>query len=182
MTILRRYLLSLRALTQRPLQPIWLIGLFLFFFLFLLWVRKSSWLAEPLGWMANRETAPTDQESAQQRPQVGGEEEYLSIASKINDLEIRKLIARGKRSDVGTAEIDKQLAPLRARLAQLQPLHDLEVASRRLKQEAEAQRQKEEQEQKLIEKMKREAAELEKRCEAVRSKRIADLPSVMSSF
>ena len=103
-----------------------------------------------------------------------GEEDYSSLASKINELEIRALIARGKNAGVDTAEIDKQLAPLRARLAQLQPRHDQEVETRRLQQEAEAQRRKQEQEQQLIRTMKREAAELEKRCEAVRSKRIAD--------
>jgi predicted transcriptional regulator len=101
--------------------------------------------------------------------------EYSAVASRINNLEIQELIARGKNADVDTAEIDKQLAPLRARLAELQPRHDREVEAELSQAEGEAQRQRQEQEQQSIQAMKREAAELEKRCEGVRSKRIVDL-------
>ncbi|MGA2725637.1 MAG: hypothetical protein ABSG79_24900 [Bryobacteraceae bacterium] len=156
MSRLHRAPLSSRVFAQGPLFGfICIIGIVLFILLFM-W--RSS---ERSIWTTGHE--------------ADGEDQYSSIASKINDLEIRELIARGKSADVDTTEIDKQLAPLRARLAQLQPRHDQEVETRRLQQEAEAQRQKEEQERKLLQTMKLEAAELEKRCEAVRSKRIADL-------
>lgn len=109
--------------------------------------------------------APTGQITGQESSE---DDEYSSLASKINDLEIRELIARGNNANVDITDIDKQLAPLRARLAQLRPRHDQEVEARRHQQEAEAQRQKQEQ-------IERESAELQKGCEAVRSKRLVDL-------
>jgi hypothetical protein len=155
MTILRRVLLSVRVLTQGPfLGPVLVIGLFVVTLLFL-------WLRGPSNHITTLE--------------VNGADEYSLLVSKINDLEIRALIARGNNAETDTTDIDKQLAPLKKRLAQLQPHHDQELEAKRLQQEAEAQRQKREQEQQLIEKMKREAEELQKRCEAVRAKRIADL-------
>jgi hypothetical protein len=99
------------------------------------------------------------------------EQKYSSIASQINALEIRQLIAKGNGAGAEVAQIDKQLAPLRAQLAALQPGHEQALAERRLQQEAEAKRQ----EQQEIEAIQKKEADLKKRCEDIKSKRIVDL-------
>jgi septal ring factor EnvC (AmiA/AmiB activator) len=97
--------------------------------------------------------------------------EYSSLASEINALEVRQLIARGNDAKADVAGIDKQLAPLKAKLAELQPRHEQAVEERRLQQESEARRQ----EQQQIEAMQKKESELKKRCEDIKSKRVADL-------
>ncbi|MGD0667571.1 MAG: hypothetical protein ABSB23_08410 [Bryobacteraceae bacterium] len=99
------------------------------------------------------------------------EDEYSSLASQINALEVRQLIARGKDANADVAEIDKQLAPLKAKLAELQPRHEQAIEERRLQQEREARRQ----EQQQIEAMRKKEEELKKRCEEIKSKRVVDL-------
>jgi DNA repair exonuclease SbcCD ATPase subunit len=99
------------------------------------------------------------------------EGEYSSVTSQINALEVRQLIAKGKDAKGDVAEIDKQLAPLKAKLAELRPRHEQAVEDRRLQQEADAKRQ----EQQQTEAMQGKEAEFRKRCEHIKSKRVADL-------
>ena len=103
------------------------------------------------------------------RGSVSSEPDYETVESHINELEVKRLIA--VEHSEGTAKIDKELAQLRSRLEKLRPSHD--AAMQRAAEEAK--RAADEAEKRKMKQYEEEQVAFQKRCEAARSKRIADL-------